>query len=230
MICPNCGSTISDDAQFCENCRETIKNEIDFPKETSFLGDNSDKDLSISLEGNFTTINAFPNKQKEIKIIVNNTTSNPIYDVEVTLSGPHQIAFIMSYKRFDAISANSSQSALFTIVTKGPGNFTLTVTLQSKDGHSQTYPIEVRSSILAETLASTKPPIKKIRQSELKNEWIGLLVILLVGITLLVGGIFSMFRTTQVGISLIILGLLCIGIGTKGRCAYCFLACGNCDC
>jgi hypothetical protein len=231
MICPKCGFSISDDAKFCGNCGEAIKKEIAFPEESLIISDLSDSNLTISLEEDATAVSAFINKENEFNIILNNNSSNPIYDVEVELTGPHHIYILVPSKEIREILPKTSQTISFTIIPKGTGTFNINATLKSKVGHFLTHPFEVMveqtpiETTLPEALSTIKPP----RRTEEQVTAI-LLVISLIAILLIIGGIPVIFNNTSGGITMIVIGLILLGIGTKGRCFYCFAVFAACDC
>jgi hypothetical protein len=57
-----------------------------------------------------------------------------------------------------------------------------------------------------------------------------LVIISIIGVILMISGISSVFRTPSTGITLIVISIILLGIGTKGRIFLIFLACDDCDC
>ncbi|MFX0141555.1 MAG: zinc ribbon domain-containing protein [Candidatus Hodarchaeota archaeon] len=228
MICPECGSNISDDAQFCGNCGEVIKREIISPIKKPIISDLSNLDLTISLEGDAKVLGyllAFPNKENEINIVVQNNSSNPIYDVEIKLTVPYQIYISLPQKEFEEIPPKTSKTASFTIIPQGYGTFTIIATLKSKVGHLLTLPIEVRSSTTDQIPIKTTIPSQGMDQATA-----ALIIISLIAVILIIAGIPTIFSSTTTGITLIVIGLIFLGIGTKGKCLYCVGALAFCDC
>jgi len=57
-----------------------------------------------------------------------------------------------------------------------------------------------------------------------------LVIFSIIGVILLISGVSSVFRAPSSGITLIVISIILLGIGTKGRCFLALLACDDCDC
>ncbi|MFW9874004.1 MAG: zinc-ribbon domain-containing protein [Candidatus Thorarchaeota archaeon] len=233
MFCTNCGTTISDDAQFCPYCGADLEEVIDTIKKAAGPGDilSSKSDFKLSLEEGTDTVFAVAYTSKEINIIVQNTSLNSILAVENQLSGPLYGEITSGYKYYDVIESGQKVSAHFIVIPKYTGTYTLTTTLKSGAGHSLTFPFYMR----VKTTQESRIPTTRSKPPGTVNYAIVILAIMvLVGLILLIGGIVSLIRgglPFNSGITMIIIGFIFIAVGTKGQCCWvpCACACDDCD-
>lgn len=246
MFCPKCGSSISDDAEFCPGCGENLEKAKYLLKESPGISDISESDsiIELSLEGDVESLIVPLNTRKKFYLKVKNNSNNPLYDVEVILSGPSHVELLLHSRIFPIIRAMGTNSIPFIILPKISGIFTLTVNLYSNIGRTITLPIELRTVAPASIenrkiqearySQQTSTPIQ--RPSGGINQAVAVLIIFaLIGLILMISGVATLFRgglTPTTGISLIITGFILLSIGTKGKCLIlpCYCACDDCDC
>ena len=107
------------------------------------------------LQGDAISLFTFPNTRKKIKIIISNRTSYHVPNVKIQLSGPSEVISSDKIKKYGTIWAKQhSKSSNFTLLPKKIGNFTLTITIHSKNNQLLTFPIKVQvmGSLYQETL------------------------------------------------------------------------------
>ncbi len=233
MFCTSCGVTISDDAKFCPHCGEDLEEVLEILKETPSTSDisSAESDLKLSLEGDAEAVFISAAISNEFKINVHNTSLNSIPGIEVQLSGLHYDEIISGFNYYGTILGGQKVSAIFAIRPQYIGAFTLTATLKSGVGHSLTFPIEVR----VRTTHGSKIPITRSKPPVRINQALaGFIIVFLIGLLLIGIGISTFlsggFTSTSIptSVTLVVIGVICIGIGTKGQCCAC--ACDDCDC
>lgn len=221
MFCSHCGSPVSEGADYCPHCGEIIGKDGTSSKEPSVISNALESDLNLSLLGE-EIIKAFPKISKKIHIAVQNLSSRSIPEVEVRLFGPAHIRIFSPVKNYGEIGSTGTYDTItknFVIRPREIGNFSLTATLKSQEGHSLVYSIPI------EVQARTPSTYRDMSQGRA-----GLIGILLLGILLIFGGIGLFFiGLSSFAITLIVIGVIMVCIGSRGRC-ICLLAFCDCDC
>ena len=232
MFCYKCGSKIPDNAHFCPFCGEVLEEITSPPMETSVNSTSVlDSDLKLSFEGDGDYISSSQYipiyKRKEINLYIENTSSYPIHQIELQLSGPSQINIPSKSQKFRVIESNTTRKATFTIVCRDIGNFILTATLLSDSGHSIVLPISLQ-------FGASKVPyqksLKTTSRSSTAGSFVAIAIVLgLIAVMLIGFGIPTAFSSPSVGITMIVIGIIMFSIASQGKCFLCFLGCDGCD-
>lgn len=246
MFCPQCGSDISDEADFCPNCGEELTQVKDLLEEPPIVSEPSEPkpDLELLLEGDDEVIYFTPNKVKKFFLNVKNNSEYPINNIIVKITGPPSVDILTNLVNIQSLESKSTNSVPITILPKESGIFTIIAKLQSALDHYITLPITIRTEDHFSLIQRGKIPSPYTRKprtavtSEGVDQGIVILVICaIIGIVCMIAGV-GVFLSggfsggLAMGISLLVIGVVCLGIGTKGRCCaapfYC--ACDDCDC
>jgi hypothetical protein len=243
MFCTECGSEVSDDAQFCPNCGQNLEGVIDLLKEKSVVSEKSDlepdftepivsekpdlkSDFTVNVEGVAEPIPA--STMQTIKIAVQNISPKSISGVEVHLSSTSQVRVLTRTKSYGDLSSGQKMSSFFNIRPQQTGIFPLTASLKSGEGHSLTFPLDV---IITSTKFHKMPKMKRSYSGgnqELK-ELAPFIVMGIIGLILMIAGVATFFgRFSGLSITMIVIGFILLSIGTKGRC-FCIF-CDGCNC
>ncbi|MFW9822742.1 MAG: zinc-ribbon domain-containing protein [Candidatus Thorarchaeota archaeon] len=246
MFCPQCGSNLSDEADFCPNCGEELVKVKHLLEESSNLSGISEPkpDLELLLEGDDEVIYYTPHKVKKFFLTVKNNNDYPINNIIIKITGPPSVDLLTNLVNIQSLESKSTNSAPIAIFPKESGVFTVIAQLQSALDHYITLTITIRTedhfSLIERGNVSssyTRKPHTAVRSEGVDQGVVILIICAIIGIVCMIAGIgvflsggFSVGLTT--GISLLVIGVVCLGIGTKGRCCaapfYC--ACDDCDC
>ena len=227
MFCYKCGSKIPDNAHFCPFCGEVLDEKTSDPKEAS-LSDTavSESDLMLSLRGGSNVIVTTQYIRKQIIFFIENLSSSPIHQIELQLSGPSHVNIPPASKKIRVIGSHATERAIITILPKELGDFTLNATLHYGSGHSIVVPINLQvkttSEPYRESLRTNSEP-SKAGSFVAVAFVLGFIALLLVGF-----GISTTFSSPQVGITMIVIGIIIFAIATQGKCFLCFLGCDGC--
>ena len=241
MFCPKCGSEIPNKAKFCPFCGEVIENTISLLKSTPITSDGRKEGLTISLSGGNDNLILFPNMRARFHVILQNNSSLPIYNVDLHLYGPPEFTMLISSKKIRVIGRNQTKNVFFTVLPEELGDFNLTVDLRSDIGEPIVFPIKVKVETRELVGPKTRPYEREMWASPTRSSSSGsssgtimaLVIVFLIGIFMMVGGGFLIFRSPSAGISLLVVGLIFLCIGSKGKCLFCAAGCdgcGDCDC
>lgn len=246
MFCPKCGSKISNEAEFCPNCGENLEKAKNLLEETPVI---SESDIELSLEGDVEVLYVLPNTVNKFYLKVKNNSSNPIRDVKVKLSGPSHVDLLTNLIIFQVIGAKSTNSAPIKILPKESVLFTLSAKLQSSNGHSLsflieighslTFPIELRTEV-SKSIERIEIPVRSIQKNfthisrtaaGVDQTVVFLVISALIGVILMISGVGVFFTGDfssglSTGITLLVIGFICLSIGTKGK--LCTCACDGC--
>jgi len=251
MFCKECGTKIPDDAQFCPYCGEVLELEEKSQFETYPLSNKLEDDFDLHLDW-VTEADVFRQGMRtNVYVQVAKITSVPVYGAEVQLSGPPQVEIVVSLRKIHPKKTTNKIS--FPISANEPGLFTLTATLTSDAGHRIAFPFKIRvvpSKTLSrgETLYPVEtraraPTYSAPTPSTNDNVVAARIIFGLIGVVLLLagggvtiggfGGFGGYGSSLPFGITLAVIGVVILGIVTKGVCCYAGLACdgcGDCDC
>lgn len=243
MFCPQCGSKISNEAEFCPTCGKNLEKAKNFLNEASTISDisNLKQELEFSLEGDISVLSVKPYNVNKFYLKVKNNSLKPIYDVNIKLSGPPHIELLTNLIKLQVIDANSTNSAPISVLPKGDGIFTLTARLLSNTGHTLIDSFELRTEAPKSIAIGDIPKQSKqktysytSRSSGRTDQVVAVLVIFaLFGIILMISGGVSFLvggLPISAGITFLVIGFIFLGIGTKGKCCIVPFYCADCDC
>jgi len=106
--------------------------------------DLSTSDLGFVLDGEISSINCASNKRKVFDLLVRNRSSKPIKGINVRVPGLAALNLTEFSRYIGTMGSLSRRGVRIDIFPKSVGNFTLTATITSTDGHSFTGPIGVQ--------------------------------------------------------------------------------------
>jgi len=244
MFCKECGTKIPDDAQFCPFCGEVLEMEVKSQIDTHTLDNKLEDDFDIHLDWVSETSVLRQDMQTKIFLQVAKITSAPIDGAKVQLSGPPQVDIVIKSRKIHP--KKTTNKIFFPISVNQPGLFTLTATLTSNAGHRIAFPFRIRvqpSKTLyrGEPHYPEEPRAKTATYStsgpSTNDDLAGARIIFgIIGVLLLIFG--SIAATSggfgsglPLGITLAVIGVVILGIVTKGICCYAGAGCGDCgDC
>jgi hypothetical protein len=228
MFCYKCGSKIPDNAQFCPFCGEVLDKIVSTPKETSLSGAPiSESDLMLSLGGDSDVIVTTQYISKEITLFIENLSSSPIYQIELQLSGPSHVYIPPASEKFRVIESHTTQRATISIMPNKQGNFTLNATLLYGSGHSMVVPINLQVNT---TSVAYQESLRTHSETSKAGSFVAIAFILgFIGLILVGFGVSTAFSSLQVGITMVVIGIIIFSIATQGKCFLCFLGCDGCD-
>jgi hypothetical protein len=104
----------------------------------------SNSDLGFVLDGEVSTIICTSNKRKTVDLLVQNRSNKPIEGINVRVPGLAELNLSDFSRYLGTMGSLSRRGVRIEIFPKDVGNFTLTATVTSTDGHSFTGPIGVQ--------------------------------------------------------------------------------------
>ena len=238
MFCKECGTKIPDEAQFCPYCGEVLE----IPKEMHSLDNKLEGDFNFYLDWVTEADILSQGMRTNIYVQVAKITSAPVYGAKVQLSGPPEVNIVVSTRKIHPKKSTNKLS--FPISAEEPGLFTLTATLTSDAGHRIAFPFKIRvkptknlyrKEIPADgtpaTAATYNAPTPTTSQdltgARIIFGIIGVILLFAGGATSVYGGFGS---GLPFGITLIVIGVIILGVVTNGCCCYAGAGCGDCDC
>jgi len=236
MFCKECGTKIPKDTQFCPFCGEVLEIPIETHTLDNKLEDDFDLHLDWVTEGDVLT----QGMRTNIYVQVAKITSAPVYGAKVQLSGPPGVDIVVTSRKVHPKKGINKLS--FPISAEEPGLFTLTATLTSDAGHRIAFPFNIQVKP-AQYLYREETPADGTRAKTAtyssptpttNQDLAGARIIFgIIGVLLLIGGGILAASGLPFGITLVVIGVVILGIVTKGVCCYAGLACdgcGDCDC
>lgn len=271
MFCPNCGTELGDDFNFCPFCEEILKKESINSKKSSVIiprnelsngsikeGDLKDKIYNFLVQNHDSSFTS--------RTLLNKT--NYLFDGTNDSKTPLRIIedFLHEMVWDGTIKATYYNGEAYYFINQGTKVTSFeeeNITLTEEGGdqekeNSYNYAQEMRERIilqeeanqrrLEEENSQLKPeltPLEQANQQMTQKSSMGtiskpkkqtdsaifvLVIFSIIGVILLISGVSSVFRNPSSGITLIVISIILLGIGTKGRCFLIFLACDDCDC
>jgi len=101
-------------------------------------------DLRFFLDGEVSSIICISNKHKTFDLLVQNRGSKPINGINVRVPGLAELNLSDVSRNLGTMGSLSRRGVRIDIFPKNVGNFNLTATITSTDGHSFTGPIRVQ--------------------------------------------------------------------------------------
>ena len=243
MFCKECGTKIPDDAQFCPYCGEVLEMELKSQIDAHTLDNKLEDDFDIHLDWVSETSVLHQDMRTKIFLQVAKITSAPVDGVKVQLSGPPQVDIVIKSRKIHPKKATNK--IYFLISAEEPGLFTLTATLTSNAGHRIALPFKIRVEP-TKTLYRGEPHYSDETRSKTatystptpstNDDLAGARIIFgIIGVLLLIGGgivsVSGGFGSgLPLGITLVVIGVVILGIVTNGICCYAGAGCGGCDC
>jgi len=238
MFCKECGTKIPDDAQFCPYCGEVLE----IPKETHPLDNKLEEDFNFYLDWVTEADVLNQGMRTNIFVQVAKITSAPVYGAKVQLSGPPEVNIVVTTRKIHPKKSTNKLS--FPISAEEPGLFTLTATLTSDAGHRIAFPFNIRvkptknlyrKEIPADGTPTTTATYNAPTPTTSQDLAGARIIFGIIGVLLLAaGGAISVFGAfgsgLSFGITLIVIGVIILGITTNGMCCYAGGGCRNCDC
>ena len=124
--------------------KEGITEEMTDKINTLERQDISTSDLGFVLDGEVPAIICTSNKRKTFDLLVKNRSSKPIKGINVRVPGSAELDLSDFSRYLGTVGSLSRKGVRIDIFPKNVGNFTLTATVTSTDGHSFTGPIGVQ--------------------------------------------------------------------------------------
>ena len=238
MFCKECGTKIPDNTQFCPYCGEVLE----IQKNTHPLDNKLEGDFNFYLD--WVTEGDVLNQgmRTNIYVQVAKITSVPVYGAKVQLSGPPEVDIVVTSRKIHPKKSTNKLS--FPISAEKPGLFTLIATLTSDAGHRIAFPFDIRvkptkdlyreethadgTPATTATYSATSPTTSQnLAGARIIFGIIGVILLFAGGATSIYGGFGS---GLPFGITLIVIGVVILGIVTNGICCYAGGGCSDCDC
>jgi hypothetical protein len=168
-----------------------------------------------------------------IELVIKNVSPKAISDVELQLSGSHLVEVLSEKKFLGTFRSRQQRSAKFNIIPKKSGFISIDAAISSDLDHLVIIPIEI--DVINLSRLERETPVPSHPQSSINQTLAALVIVALIGVIFIAVGISTFFRgglTLSGGITFIVIGVILLSIGTKGRCLILpfMIACDDCDC
>jgi hypothetical protein len=232
MFCTNCGSDISEDVEVCPQCGENLEEAISLLEETPVISKTPPSDSEFKITLRRDPVPAYA-KVTILDLFIKNVSPNTISDVELQLSGSHLVEVVSENKFLGTFRSGQQKSAVFNVIPKKSGIITIDAKISSDLDHLLIIPIEI--DVVNLTRLERETPARSHPQSSIDQALVAFIITSLVGVIFIVIGISTFFRgglPLSGGITFIVIGVILLSIGTKGRCLVLpfLIVCDDCDC
>ncbi len=232
MFCTNCGSDIPDDAKTCPHCEENLEEAISLLEKTPVISKTPPSDSEFKITFKRDPVPTYA-KVTVIDLIIENISPKTISDVELQLSRSHLVEVVSENKFLGTFRSGQQRSTIFHIIPKKTGIISIDVKISSDLDHLLVIPIEI--DVINLSRLERETPVRSRPQSSINQALVAFIITSLIGVIFIVVGISTFFRgglPLSGGITFIVIGVILLSIGTKGRCLILpfLIVCDDCDC